>query len=91
VIIDTAALYMNEQAVGNAIKRSGIPREELFITTKFGNKEAGYERTKAAFEKSLELLQLDYIDLYLIHQPLEIFSVPGVRCRIYIMKERSKQ
>jgi diketogulonate reductase-like aldo/keto reductase len=75
VIIDTAALYMNEQAVGNAIKRSGIPREELFITTKFGNKEAGYERTKAAFEKSLELLQLDYIDLYLIHQPFgDIFG-----------------
>lgn len=68
-LFDTAELYGNEQAVGNAIKRSGIPREELFITTKFGSKEAGYEKTKAAFQKSLELLQLDYIDLYLIHQP----------------------
>jgi len=72
---DTAELYGNEQAVGNAIKRSGIPREELFITTKFGSKEAGYEKTKAAFQKSLELLQLDYIDLYLIHQPFgDIFG-----------------
>lgn len=74
-LFDTAELYGNEQAVGNAIKRSGIPREELFITTKFGSKEAGYEKTKAAFEKSLELLQLDYIDLYLIHQPFgDIFG-----------------
>lgn len=68
-LFDTAELYGNEQAVGNAIKKSGIPREELFITTKFGSKEAGYEKTKAAFQKSLDLLQLDYLDLYLIHQP----------------------
>ena len=68
-LFDTAELYGNEQAVGNAIKKSGIPREELFITTKFGSKEAGYEKTKAAFRRSLDLLQLDYIDLYLIHQP----------------------
>lgn len=74
-LFDTAELYGNEQAVGNAIKKSGIPREELFITTKFGSKEAGYEKTKAAFQKSLELLQLDYIDLYLIHQPFgDIFG-----------------
>lgn len=74
-LFDTAELYGNEQAVGNAIKKSGIPREELFITTKFGSKEAGYERTKAAFQKSLEALQLDYIDLYLIHQPFgDIFG-----------------
>jgi len=74
-LFDTAELYGNEQAVGNAIKRSGIPREDLFITTKFGSKEAGYERTKAAFQKSLEALQLDYIDLYLIHQPFgDIFG-----------------
>ena len=74
-LFDTAELYGNEQEVGNAIRRSDIPREELFITTKFGSKEAGYEKTKAAFQKSLELLQLDYIDLYLIHQPFgDIFG-----------------
>ncbi|PJJ07741.1 diketogulonate reductase-like aldo/keto reductase [Flavobacterium sp. 1] len=68
-LIDTAASYMNEQAVGNAVKRSGIAREELFITTKLWVSDAGYENTKEAFQKSLELLQLDYLDLYLIHQP----------------------
>lgn len=74
-LFDTAELYGNEQAVGNAIKKSGIAREEFFITTKFGSKEAGYEKTKIAFQKSLELLQLDYLDLYLIHQPFgDIFG-----------------
>ena len=74
-LFDTAELYGNEQAVGNAVKKSSIPREELFITTKFGSKEAGYEKTKSAFQKSLKSLQLDYIDLYLIHQPFgDIFG-----------------
>jgi 2,5-diketo-D-gluconate reductase A len=68
-LIDTAASYLNEEAVGRAIKRSEVPREELFITTKLWVQDAGYESTKNAFAKSLERLQLDYLDLYLIHQP----------------------
>jgi diketogulonate reductase-like aldo/keto reductase len=68
-LIDTAASYLNENAVGKAIKSSGAPRDELFVTTKLWIQDAGYERTKKAFEKSLDRLQLDYLDLYLIHQP----------------------
>jgi len=68
-LIDTAASYGNEEAVGNAIKSSGVPREELFITTKLWIADTGYERTKVAFERSMKRLQLDYLDLYLIHQP----------------------
>lgn len=67
--IDTAAAYYNEEAVGRAIKRSGIPREDLFITTKLWISDAGYESAKIAFTESLEKLGLDYLDLYLIHQP----------------------
>ena len=67
--IDTAAVYLNEEAVGKAVKHSGVPREELFITTKLWVQDAGYEKAKIAFEKSLKRLQLDYLDLYLIHQP----------------------
>jgi diketogulonate reductase-like aldo/keto reductase len=68
-LIDTAAAYMNEEAVGKAIKRSGIARKELFVTTKLWIQDAGYESTKKAFEKSLKRLQLEYLDMYLIHQP----------------------
>jgi 2,5-diketo-D-gluconate reductase A len=68
-LIDTAASYENERWVGNAIKTSGVPRGELFITTKLWIADAGYEATKRAFGRSLERLQIDYLDLYLIHQP----------------------
>jgi len=68
-LIDTAQSYENEEAVGKAIKQSGIAREELFITTKLWIQSNGYEGTKKAFESSLKRLQVDYLDLYLIHQP----------------------
>ena len=68
-LIDTASSYGNEEAVGRAIKRGGVPRKELFITTKLWLKDAGEGKTKAAFETSLRKLGLDYLDLYLIHQP----------------------
>lgn len=67
--IDTASAYCNEEAVGSGIKKSGIDRKELFITTKLWIKDAGYESARAAVEKSLRKLQTDYFDLYLIHQP----------------------
>lgn len=68
-LIDTAACYGNERAVGNAVKNSGIPREELFLCSKVWIQDAGYERTKASFAKTLENLQTDYLDLYLVHMP----------------------
>lgn len=69
-LIDTAAAYMNEEAVGAAIKESGVDRSELFITTKLWVQDADYESAKKAIETSLEKLGLDYLDLYLIHQPM---------------------
>ena len=68
-LIDTAASYENEEAVGNAIGVSGVPRNELFVTTKLWIADTGYEKTKRAFDRSMKRLQLDYLDLYLIHQP----------------------
>ena len=67
--IDTAASYLNEEAVGRALNSSGIPRDELFVTTKLWMEHAGYDATKAAFQRSQDRLGLDYVDLYLIHQP----------------------
>jgi len=68
-LIDTAASYKNEEAVGNALQKSGVAREELFITTKLWISDTGYEKTKKAFDRSMKLLGLDILDLYLIHQP----------------------
>src|SRR3954469_6897340 len=68
-LIDTAASYGNEEAVGRAIKRGGVPREELFVTTKLWLTDAGYDKTRRAFDRSLQRLGLDSLDLYLIHQP----------------------
>lgn len=67
--IDTAVAYMNEEAVGSAIQKSGVPRDELFITTKLWIQDQGYEAAKQAFQTSLDKLGLEYLDLYLIHQP----------------------
>ena len=68
-LIDTAASYGNEESVGNAIKGSGVRRNELFITTKLWIADTGFDKTKRAFDRSMKRLQLDYLDLYLIHQP----------------------
>lgn len=69
--IDTAALYKNEEGVGQGIQEAGIPREELFITTKVWNDDQGYENTLKAFDESLTKLGLEYVDLYLIHWPVK--------------------
>lgn len=69
-LIDTAAAYMNEAAVGAALKKCGVPREELFITTKLWVQDASYEGAKKAIQTSLDHLGLDYLDLYLVHQPM---------------------
>ncbi len=68
-LIDTAASYGNEEAVGNAIRRSGVPRQELFVTTKLWIQDAGYDSARRAFDRSIQRLQLETLDLFLIHQP----------------------
>ncbi len=73
-LIDTAMIYKNEAGVGNAIAKAGIPREELFITTKVWNADHGYNNTLRAFETSIEKLGLNYVDLYLVHWPTPMFD-----------------
>src|SRR5437016_5178110 len=68
--VDTAAVYGNEEDVGRALRQSGVPRSEVFVTTKLWNADQGLDRTATACQKSLERLGLDYVDLYLIHWPL---------------------
>lgn len=69
-LIDTASLYRNEKEIGNAIRKSAVPREEIFVTTKLGNADQGFENTLKAFDTSLKLLNIDYIDCYLVHWPI---------------------
>jgi len=68
-LIDTAAAYRNEEAVGRAIRQAGVPRDEVFVTTKLWVADTGYEKTRRAFDLSMKQLGLDVLDLYLIHQP----------------------
>lgn len=70
-LIDTAAAYENEKEVGNAIRRSAVPRHEIFVTTKVANEEQGYDSTLKAFDESMRRLDIDYIDLYLVHWPIK--------------------
>lgn len=86
--IDTAAAYFNEQEVGQAIKDSGIPREEIFVTSKLWIQDYGYEPAKKGLETSLKKLQMDYIDLYLLHQPF--FDVVGAWKALEEAKEEGK-
>lgn len=83
--IDTAAMYENEMEVGKAVRESGIPREEIFVTTKLWNSDHGYDNTIKAFQRSLERLGLDYVDLYLIHWPVENLRLESWRAleRLY--------
>lgn len=85
--IDTAAVYRNEAGVGQGIRECGIPREELFITTKVWNTDQGYESTLAAHEESLTKLGLDYVDLYLIHWPVKGKYVETWRALVQLYKE----
>ena len=81
-LIDTASRYNNEQSVGEAVRTSGVPREDIFIVTKLYDDDHGYEETLAAFGKSLGCLGLDYVDMYLIHAPVPDKVVPSWRAMI---------
>ncbi len=86
-LIDTAAMYGNEEGVGEAIRESGIPREEIFITTKLWNSDHGYDKALAAFEESRKKLGLDFVDLYLIHWPVEDLRKDSWRALETLLKD----
>lgn len=86
-LIDTASLYENEEGVGQAIKESGIPREEIFVTSKVWNDDQGYDSTLRAFEKSLKKLDLEYIDLYLIHWAVKEKYLDTWKALVQLYKE----
>jgi diketogulonate reductase-like aldo/keto reductase len=86
--IDTAALYGNEKGVGQAIAESGIPRKEIFVTTKVWNSDQGYDSTLKAFDKSMKLLGFDYLDLYLVHWPVKGKYIETWRALERLYKER---
>lgn len=86
--IDTAAMYGNERDVGEAVRESGIPREEVFITTKLWNSDHGYDRALRAFRKSLDNLGMDYVDLYLIHWPVEDRRVETWKALMKLREEK---
>lgn len=88
-LIDTATLYQNEKEIGNAVRKSGIPRNEIFVTTKVANTKQGYDATMKAFDESMKILNIDYIDLYLVHWPIkEKEKIPGKLWNIYITINR---
>ncbi len=86
--IDTAALYANEEDIGKAIRESGIPREEIFLTTKVWNTDQGFDKTIIAFHTSLKKLKLDYVDLYLIHWPRPKTRDETWRALVYLYDEK---
>lgn len=89
-LIDTASSYKNEEAVGAAINKSGLPREDFFVTSKVFINEMGYEQTKKAFYKTLDNLGFDYLDLYLIHMPFgDYYGVHGEQWKSSIRKNAS--
>ena len=91
--IDTAAFYGNEEGVGEAVRKSGVPREQLFITSKVWNSDRGYEKTKAAFAKTMKNLQMEYLDLLLIHWPAnrKQFGDAGINAETWLAMEELYQ
>jgi diketogulonate reductase-like aldo/keto reductase len=85
--VDTARVYQNEKDVGEAIRESGIPREEIFVTTKLWNSDHGYDKAMRALETSLKKLQLEYVDLYLIHWPVEVVRSDSWRALVQLQKD----